>query len=361
MSEQTFTHGVSQALSAHTFTREGYGFTGWNTEPNGIGVSFTDGQSISVTSDVTLYAQWAVGQFDYDTESGAGQQVVADGSTGAVFIVKRTVEDQKTYSLFQGIQVDRVDVAPENYTAEPGSVKITLKAAYVATLSDGPHVLKVIFSDGHQDINFSIARQQPSEPMDLTVDVTHITNTGAKGVPADIAQQILELSIFIKEGDTIVSRANKIELNVFGRFVKDKASVYFDRKVDFTKGHYTFAVVVTPHEVFSAPPLSQRYSLSAQAWLDNEGEITLYLTWDDGNHSKPELVRIYTLPEDEIGAYHILPDGTKEYLLFHTYDICMAWLGRDDLCRGPERCFHKEHPFVNPFVKGSEVIEEYWR
>ena len=34
-------------------------------------------------------------------------------------------------------------------------------------------------------------------------------------------------------------------------------------------------------------------------------------------------------------------DGTKEYLLFHTYDICMAWLGSDELCSGPERCYHK--------------------
>ena len=48
------------------------------------------------------------------------------------------------------------------------------------------------------------------------------------------------------------------------------------------------------------------------------------------------------LPEDEIGAYKLLPDGSKEYLLYHTYDICMFYLGRDDLCSGYERCFHKE-------------------
>ena len=47
------------------------------------------------------------------------------------------------------------------------------------------------------------------------------------------------------------------------------------------------------------------------------------------------------LPEDEIGAYALRQDGTKEYLLFQTYDICMMYLGSDELCRGPERCFHK--------------------
>lgn len=31
---------------------------------------------------------------------------------------------------------------------------------------------------------------------------------------------------------------------------------------------------------------------------------------------------------------------------FHTYQICMDWLGRDDVCRGYERCFHKEGYFA---------------
>ena len=50
---------------------------------------------------------------------------------------------------------------------------------------------------------------------------------------------------------------------------------------------------------------------------------------------------VYPLPEDEIGAYAIRKDGTKEYLIFQTYDICMTYLGRDELCAGPERCYHK--------------------
>ena len=59
--------------------------------------------------------------------------------------------------------------------------------------------------------------------------------------------------------------------------------------------------------------------------------------------STPAIVEppIVILPEDETGAYSIREDGTKEYLLFQTYDICMAWLGSDELCRGHERCYHK--------------------
>lgn len=59
-------------------------------------------------------------------------------------------------------------------------------------------------------------------------------------------------------------------------------------------------------------------------------------------YAQPEEPVVYALPEDEIGAYVLLPDGTKEYLLFHTYAICMDWLRSDELCSGPERCFHKD-------------------
>ena len=50
---------------------------------------------------------------------------------------------------------------------------------------------------------------------------------------------------------------------------------------------------------------------------------------------------IVILPEDEIGAYALREDGTKEYLLFQTYDICMAWLGSDTLCRDNRHCYNK--------------------
>jgi len=58
MGNQTYTHGVEQAITTNTFTKEGYTFTGWNTETDGSGTGYTDGQSISLTANITLYAQW---------------------------------------------------------------------------------------------------------------------------------------------------------------------------------------------------------------------------------------------------------------------------------------------------------------
>ena len=58
MSAQTFTEGEAQALTRNSFTYDGYTFTGWNTVQGGSGASYTDGQTITATADMTLYAQW---------------------------------------------------------------------------------------------------------------------------------------------------------------------------------------------------------------------------------------------------------------------------------------------------------------
>ena len=45
-------------LKYNLFERQGYIFTGWNTKADGTGTSYTDGQKVLLTEDITLYAQW---------------------------------------------------------------------------------------------------------------------------------------------------------------------------------------------------------------------------------------------------------------------------------------------------------------
>ena len=63
MDDMNFTYDVAQSLTANAFTREDFSFSGWNTQANGSGTSYTDGQSVSnLTTEpngtVNLYAQW---------------------------------------------------------------------------------------------------------------------------------------------------------------------------------------------------------------------------------------------------------------------------------------------------------------
>ncbi len=108
--------------------------------------------------------------------------------------------------------------------------------------------------------------------------------------------------------------------------------------------------LISANEIFVRPGMApeelprRKYTLSDfETRYDREEKLRILIKWtDEGNAGGvPDEIAVYALPEDEIGAYALRTDGTKEYLLFHTYEICMNYLGRDELCRGPERCYHK--------------------
>jgi uncharacterized repeat protein (TIGR02543 family) len=59
-STTTQNSSVTANLTANTFTRTGYTFNSWNTDPNGggFGIHYLDGASYGFTADMTVYAQW---------------------------------------------------------------------------------------------------------------------------------------------------------------------------------------------------------------------------------------------------------------------------------------------------------------
>lgn len=52
---------AATALTANSFTRSGYTFSGWNTTASGGGMSYSNGASYSFVASTTLYAQWTAG------------------------------------------------------------------------------------------------------------------------------------------------------------------------------------------------------------------------------------------------------------------------------------------------------------
>ena len=72
MRSQEFVEGEAQALRQNAFTRSGYSFSGWNTTQNGSGTAYSNGQTININSDMTLYAQWTNGSSQGGSGSGSG-------------------------------------------------------------------------------------------------------------------------------------------------------------------------------------------------------------------------------------------------------------------------------------------------
>ena len=77
MENQSMRYGVSAALKKNAFTRTGYTFVSWNTEPDGSGTAYASGKSVSslaTEGTVTLYAQWKANTYTikYAANSGSG-------------------------------------------------------------------------------------------------------------------------------------------------------------------------------------------------------------------------------------------------------------------------------------------------
>src|SRR5690606_21468748 len=71
-------------LTNNAYTNAGYIFAGWNTQPDGSGTSYANGDSYDFSVNITLYAQWVEGSivcYDFGVSgvsSGFGSPVVVD-------------------------------------------------------------------------------------------------------------------------------------------------------------------------------------------------------------------------------------------------------------------------------------------
>lgn len=80
MNAQQVTEGdTSTTLTANSFTKTGYTFSGWNTAADGTGTSYAD-QATAPTTSTTLYAQWTPNTYTINFNGGTG----ASGSTASV-------------------------------------------------------------------------------------------------------------------------------------------------------------------------------------------------------------------------------------------------------------------------------------
>ena len=73
MADQSFTYNAEQALTANAFTRTGYKFIGWNTDPEAKTAAYTDKQAVKNLTTVNngtvvLYAIWELDEAGYTVE-----------------------------------------------------------------------------------------------------------------------------------------------------------------------------------------------------------------------------------------------------------------------------------------------------
>ena len=130
------------------FTRAGYKFIGWNTEPDGSGTAYAPDAPIVLTAPVTtLYAQWeritytlSVQKMDSDTNNPlAGAEFGLYMHEGGVYIfLQSLVTGADGNILFQNLQVDTLYKLVEEKM--PNGYAVITKEIFFALRPDGDTV-----------------------------------------------------------------------------------------------------------------------------------------------------------------------------------------------------------------------------
>ena len=132
MDSQTVTAGEEAALTANTFTREGYTFTGWNTAADGTGTAYADGASVTLDENTTLYAQWKANTYTVTWVDENGTELEKDkevpyGTTPAYNGAEPTKQGDAQYSYaFAGWSPEIVPVTND----------VTYKATYTQSINE---------------------------------------------------------------------------------------------------------------------------------------------------------------------------------------------------------------------------------
>ena len=107
MGTQTVKPNEATDLTANSFTRADYDFTGWNTAKDGTGKAYADKANITTNENVTLYAQWALHKYHVRWLNGNGA-VLKEGYY--------TCEDKAYYDMWFDEDPEPTMPEDENYT-----------------------------------------------------------------------------------------------------------------------------------------------------------------------------------------------------------------------------------------------------
>lgn len=153
------------------FIRSGFRFLGWNTAPDGSGTTYTIGQEVELTSDITLYAQWLqlftvtyYKRFNMEYPSLWGPSSLYNGSVtddnGQYYYLLFAVDGQIVPNLLDSFNNDnysptRSITAPKGATTfiqliNKGSQEVCELYINGSRVGDPAHTIMYYFPDGLQ-------------------------------------------------------------------------------------------------------------------------------------------------------------------------------------------------------------------
>ena len=195
MNKITAESGIEIAITENSFTKAGWTFSGWNTKSDGTGAPYNDKTKITLTADVTLYAQWAAGtgtaykvehwqqnitDDDYTlakTEpmtGTTGEETVAKAEETAGFSAKEFVQEKIAADGSSVVKIwyDR-KIITLTFDADNGEEKTTLSGKFGAEIaSPSPEKTDFIFTGWSTDKIPTESSKSYKDKIILTEDLT---------------------------------------------------------------------------------------------------------------------------------------------------------------------------------------------
>ena len=115
---------------------------------------------------------------------------------------------ERVFDRFQGIEIDGKAVDKENYTAQPGSVVLTLKESYIRSLGTGKHTIKAKFKCANAATTYFTVTGSKKTPKPGTPGVVKKTPVRAKVVKTgDSASTFTFAIMFVLAGAALAGVA----------------------------------------------------------------------------------------------------------------------------------------------------------
>ena len=93
----------------------------------------------------------------YSFTEGMDAQWTRGSKSNLRFKIERSYMPDAAMDHFIGISVDNAEVGKDSYTAESGSVILTLDAEYLEKLPAGRHTIAALFDDGRAETQFTVS------------------------------------------------------------------------------------------------------------------------------------------------------------------------------------------------------------
>ncbi|MBO4423536.1 MAG: InlB B-repeat-containing protein [Clostridia bacterium] len=143
---------------------EGYEFIGWFTDEEcTVPADFTQ----PVSGSLNLYAGFEAIVYTAD----GSRSWDADNAKDLRLTIHRSRRDDDTFDLFRGLTLNGAEVDPSYYTAEKGSLILTLKSELFKDMPEGKYELVVLFEDGEAETELTVERKAVTPPTGESVQL----------------------------------------------------------------------------------------------------------------------------------------------------------------------------------------------